>query len=95
MKQPIKVFGDLTTFGLSDAIFSPDEQFIVTGTSLSKDESSAAHLIFYDKQTLEKAKQIGTTYPHEAIVQHEHIAHFLMLRYYFALLGRCCGWGCK
>ncbi len=60
MKQPIQMFGDLTTFGASDAIFSPDEQFIVTGTSLQK-ESSTARLMIFDKRTLQKVKQIGIT----------------------------------
>ncbi len=54
---------DLVSFGNTDVIFSPDEQFIVTGTSVKKGEG-AASLVFFDRKTGEKVRQIGTSLGH-------------------------------
>jgi hypothetical protein len=60
LKQAVNTMSDLVSFGNTDAIFSPDEQFIVTGTSVKKGEG-AASLVFFDRKTGEKVRQIGTS----------------------------------
>jgi len=45
-------------YAQTDCIFSPDERFIVTGTSVKKDEGSGL-LIFFDKNTLRPVRHLG------------------------------------
>lgn len=63
LKQAVNTMSDLVSFGNTDVIFSPDEQFIVTGTSVKKGEG-AASLVFFDRKTGEKVRQIGTSLGH-------------------------------
>ena len=63
LKQAVNTMSDLVSFGNTDVIFSPDEQFIVTGTSVKKGEG-AASLVFFDRKTGEKVRQIGTSRGH-------------------------------
>jgi len=59
LKQPVNVKDDLPNFfAQTDCLFSPDERFIVTGTSIKKDTGSGL-LVFYDKTTFAKVKQLG------------------------------------
>lgn len=58
LKQAVHTMSDLVSFGNTDVIFSPDEQFIVTGTSVKKGEGTAS-LVFFDRKTGEKVRQIA------------------------------------
>ncbi|KAL6080067.1 WD repeat-containing protein 70 [Balamuthia mandrillaris] len=60
-KQPLKVFSGLKAFSCTSCVFSPDDQFIVTGTSVRRDETASSLLLFYDKTSLELIKQIGVS----------------------------------
>jgi len=57
-REPVKAFLDLPSYGNSDCVFSPNDDFFVTGTGAKKEEGSGL-LVFYSKATLEKTKQIG------------------------------------
>jgi WD repeat-containing protein 70 len=55
--QPVEVFKNLTNlFTQTDCIFSPDEKYIITGTSIRKG-TGGAELIFIDKKTLKVSKK--------------------------------------
>ncbi len=59
MARPLKEYADLPNlFPFTDAIFSPNDRFFLTGTSVKKNQAGA-RLIFYDKGTLEPVKQIA------------------------------------
>eukprot|EP01111_Echinosteliopsis_oligospora_P005024 TRINITY_DN1818_c0_g1_i1.p1 TRINITY_DN1818_c0_g1~~TRINITY_DN1818_c0_g1_i1.p1 ORF type:complete len:576 (+),score=191.52 TRINITY_DN1818_c0_g1_i1:29-1756(+) len=58
-KTPIKVVSNLPNhFEQTDVIFSPDEDFIITGTSAKKG-SEGGSLVFFDRHSLEPVKQLG------------------------------------
>lgn len=59
-KAPLKVFEELANFGETEVIFSPDDKLVLTGTSVKKGAGTGL-LVFFDKNTLEKVKQIGVT----------------------------------
>jgi hypothetical protein len=56
---PVIAFEDLPNYDQTHCIFSPDDRFIVTGTSGSSNTESTGLLIFYDKATMSQVKQIG------------------------------------
>jgi len=56
-KTPLAEFKDLTNYGQTNCIFSPEDKLIITGTSVPKGETGL--LVFYDKDTLTRVKQIG------------------------------------
>lgn len=56
--EAVAVFNDLPNFGDVDCIFSPDGQLIITGTCMRRGEGTGL-LVFYDRSTLRRAKQIG------------------------------------
>jgi len=57
-KSSLATFDELSNFGETDCIFSPDDRLIVTGTSVKKGEGTGL-LVFYDKKDLSRVKQIG------------------------------------
>lgn len=60
MKAPIKVFADLPNhYSQTNAAFSPDEQLILTGTSVEKEGTSGGLLCFFDRRKLELVSRVG------------------------------------
>jgi hypothetical protein len=60
IKDAVQVFSELmNNYEFTDAIFSPDDRYIVTGVSKDKaDANSNGALLFIDKQTLAVAKEV-------------------------------------
>ncbi|KAK1290110.1 hypothetical protein QJS10_CPB18g01871 [Acorus calamus] len=60
MKVPLKVFEDLpNNYAQTNAAFSPDEQLILTGTSVEKESTSGGLLCFFDRKRLELVSRVG------------------------------------
>lgn len=60
MKSPLKVFEDLpNNYAQTNASFSPDEQLIITGTSVEKEGASGGLLCFFNRRKLELVSRIG------------------------------------
>ncbi|XP_008783745.2 WD repeat-containing protein 70 [Phoenix dactylifera] len=60
MKSPVKVFEDLPNhYAQTNPAFSPDEQLILTGTSVEKEGSSGGLLCFFDRRKLELVSRVG------------------------------------
>lgn len=60
MKSPLKVFEDLPNhYAQTNASFSPDEQLIITGTSVEKEGASGGLLCFFNRRKLELVSRIG------------------------------------
>lgn len=57
--SPLKVFEGLINSGNTDCIFSPDNELILTGTSVRKEDEASGLLIFIDKTLLTKVNHIG------------------------------------
>eukprot|EP01119_Soliformovum_irregulare_P012578 TRINITY_DN3270_c0_g1_i1.p1 TRINITY_DN3270_c0_g1~~TRINITY_DN3270_c0_g1_i1.p1 ORF type:complete len:645 (+),score=174.21 TRINITY_DN3270_c0_g1_i1:200-1936(+) len=58
-KEPVAVFSDLPNVGVSDCMISPDGRLYITGTAVRKGEKATGLMVFYDRETLKKVKQIG------------------------------------
>ena len=60
-KSAVKEVGGLENFfPETDAIFSPDESYVVTGTSAKKGQATGGKLVFLDRYTLETKHEEGT-----------------------------------
>ncbi|XP_078442202.1 transducin/WD40 repeat-like superfamily protein [Wolffia australiana] len=60
MKSPVKVFDDLpNNYPQTNAAFSPDEQLILTGTSVEKNGTSGGLLFFFSRRKLELESRVG------------------------------------
>lgn len=69
MKQSLKVFEDLPNhYAQTNIAFSPDEQLILTGTSIERDSPIGGLLCFYDREKLELVSRIGIS-PTCSVVQ--------------------------
>ncbi|GAB2298556.1 hypothetical protein Dimus_032623 [Dionaea muscipula] len=69
MKQSVKVFEELPNhYAQTNIAFSPDEQLILTGTSVEKDSSTGGLLCFYDREKLELVSKVGIS-PTCSVVQ--------------------------
>lgn len=69
MKQSLKVFEDLPNhYPQTNIAFSPDEQLILTGTSVERDSPIGGLLCFYDREKLELVSMIGIS-PTCSVVQ--------------------------
>lgn len=69
MKQSLKVFRDLPNhYAQTNIAFSPDEQLILTGTSVERDSPIGGLLCFYDHEKLELVSMIGIS-PSCSVVQ--------------------------
>lgn len=60
IKDAVQVYSELfNNYEFTDAIFSPDDRYIVTGVSKDKqDSNSKGSILFIDKQTLAVAKEV-------------------------------------
>lgn len=64
LKQNVHAVSDLySRYDTTDAIFSPNDRLVVTGTSVKKDKSFG-HLLFYDTTTLELKRSLEVTNSH-------------------------------
>ncbi|XP_061150019.1 WD repeat-containing protein 70 isoform X2 [Syngnathus typhle] len=60
-KKPLHMATGLTNyFAMTDCCFSPDDQLVVTGTSVKKDEGSGK-LVFFDRATFQRVYEIEVT----------------------------------
>ncbi|WOL00178.1 WD repeat-containing protein 70 [Canna indica] len=59
-RTSLKVFADLPNlYPQTNAAFSPDEQLILTGTSVEKEGTSGGLLCFFDRRKLELVSRVG------------------------------------
>lgn len=64
LKQNVHTMSDLySRYDTTDAIFSPDDKYVVTGTSVKKNET-AGLLLFYDTSTFEQKRSISVADSH-------------------------------
>ncbi|KFK40411.1 hypothetical protein AALP_AA3G370200 [Arabis alpina] len=69
MKEALKTFDGLSNnYPQTNVAFSPDEQIILTGTSVEKDSSTGGLLCFYDRTKLEIVQKVGIS-PTSSVVQ--------------------------
>ncbi|CAN7047452.1 hypothetical protein IGI04_025479 [Brassica rapa subsp. trilocularis] len=69
MKEALKAFDGLPNFyPQTNVAFSPDEQIILTGTSVEKDSTTGGLLCFYDRTKLEIVQKVGIS-PTSSVVQ--------------------------
>ncbi|KMT05771.1 hypothetical protein BVRB_7g166120 [Beta vulgaris subsp. vulgaris] len=69
MKQSLKVFEELPNhYAQTNIAFSPDEQLILTGTSVERDSPTGGLLCFYDREKLELVSKVGIS-PTGSVVQ--------------------------
>ncbi|KAJ0254157.1 F112 [Hirschfeldia incana] len=69
MKEALKAFdGLLNYYPQTNVAFSPDEQIILTGTSVEKDSTTGGLLCFYDRTKLEIVQKVGIS-PTCSVVQ--------------------------
>ncbi|KAM9841558.1 WD repeat-containing protein 70 isoform 1-T1 [Aulostomus maculatus] len=60
-KKPVNVTTGLTNyFAMTDCCFSPDDQLLVTGTSVKKDEGNGK-LVFFDRASFQRVYEIEVT----------------------------------
>nr|XP_057920174.1 WD repeat-containing protein 70 isoform X2 [Doryrhamphus excisus] len=60
-KKPLNMANGLTNyFPMTDCCFSPDDQLLVTGTSVKKDEGHGK-LVFFDRATFQRVYEIDVT----------------------------------
>lgn len=60
--MPVKVFSDLpNSYQQTNVAFSPDEQLILTGTSVEKGGMAGGLLYLFDRRRLELARKIGVS----------------------------------
>ncbi|XP_074268443.1 uncharacterized protein LOC141591854 [Silene latifolia] len=69
MKQSLKVFEDLpNNYAQTNIAFSPEEDLILTGTSVERDSAVGGLLCFYDREKLELVSRVGIS-PTRSVVQ--------------------------
>ena len=69
MKSALKVFENLpNNYPQTNASFSPDEQLILTGTSVEKNGESGGLLFFFSRKKLELESRVGIS-PHLSVVR--------------------------
>lgn len=69
MKEALKAFDGLpNNYPQTNVAFSPDEQLILTGTSVEKDSTTGGLLCFYDRTKLEIVQKVGIS-PTCSVVQ--------------------------
>lgn len=69
MKEALKAFEGLpNNYAQTNVAFSPDEQIILTGTSVEKDSTTGGLLCFYDRTKLEIVQKVGIS-PTCSVVQ--------------------------
>ncbi|XP_076934133.1 uncharacterized protein LOC143600281 [Bidens hawaiensis] len=69
MKTSLKSFEDLPNhYAQTNVTFSPDEQLILTGTSVERDSTTGGLLCIFDRQKLEIVSKVGIS-PTSSVVQ--------------------------
>ncbi|KAL2939249.1 WD repeat-containing protein 70 [Bienertia sinuspersici] len=69
MKQSLEVFEELPNhYAQTNVAFSPDEELILTGTSVERDSPTGGLLCFYDRHKLELVSKVGIS-PTCSVVQ--------------------------
>ncbi|XP_076894818.1 uncharacterized protein LOC143547222 [Bidens hawaiensis] len=69
MKTSLKSFEDLPNhYAQTNVAFSPDEQLILTGTSVERDSTTGGLLCIFDRQKLEIVSKVGIS-PTSSVVQ--------------------------
>ncbi|KAJ0592436.1 putative transcription factor WD40-like family [Helianthus annuus] len=69
MKTSLKSFEELPNhYAQTNVAFSPDEQLILTGTSVERDSTTGGLLCFFDRQKLEVVSKVGIS-PTCSVVQ--------------------------
>ncbi|KAF8392123.1 hypothetical protein HHK36_022465 [Tetracentron sinense] len=69
VKKPLQVFEELpNNYAQTNIAFSPDEQLILTGTSVERDSTTGGLLCFYDRTKLELVSRVGLS-PSCSVVQ--------------------------
>ncbi|KAL5996735.1 hypothetical protein ACLOJK_007655 [Asimina triloba] len=69
MKKPLQVFEDLPNhYAQTNVALSPDEELILTGTSVEREGSSGGMLCFYDRTRLQLVSRVGIS-PTCSVVQ--------------------------
>ncbi|XP_076944555.1 uncharacterized protein LOC143615275 [Bidens hawaiensis] len=69
MKTSLKSFKDLPNhYAQTNVAFSPDEQLILTGTSVERDSTTGGLLCIFDRQKLEIVSKVGIS-PTSSVVQ--------------------------
>lgn len=69
MKKPLQVFDDLpNNYAQTNIAFSPDEQLILTGTSVERESTTGGLLCFFDRAKLELVSRVGIS-PTCSVVQ--------------------------
>lgn len=69
MKQSLKVFEDLpNNYAQTNIAFSPEEDLILTGTSVERESKIGGLLCFYDREKLELVSRVGIS-PTRSVVQ--------------------------
>lgn len=69
MKKPLQVFEDLPNhYAQTNVALSPDEELIITGTSVEREGSSGGMLCFYDRKRLQLVSRVGIS-PTCSVVQ--------------------------
>lgn len=69
MKKSLKVFEDLPNhYAQTNIAFSPDEQLILTGTSVERESTVGGLLCFFDRAKLELVSRVGIS-PTCSVVQ--------------------------
>eukprot|EP00268_Persea_americana_P017700 TRINITY_DN1856_c2_g1_i1.p1 TRINITY_DN1856_c2_g1~~TRINITY_DN1856_c2_g1_i1.p1 ORF type:complete len:647 (-),score=131.98 TRINITY_DN1856_c2_g1_i1:834-2774(-) len=60
MKRAVQIFEELpTNYAQTNVAFSPDEQLILTGTSVEREGTSGGLLCFFDRKRLELISRVG------------------------------------
>lgn len=60
MKKAVQIFEELpTNYAQTNVAFSPDEQLILTGTSVEREGTSGGLLCFFDRKRLELISRVG------------------------------------
>lgn len=69
IKESLQAFGDLPNhYAQTNIAFSPDEQLILTGTSVERESTTGGLLCFYDRSKLELVSRVGIS-PTCSVVQ--------------------------
>lgn len=69
MKTELKSFEDLPNhYAQTNVAFSPDEQLLLTGTSVERDSTTGGLLCLFDRQKLELVSKVGIS-PTCSVVQ--------------------------
>lgn len=88
MKTELKSFEDLPNhYAQTNVAFSPDEQLMITGTSVERDSTTGGLLCLFDRQKLELVSKVGIS-PTCSVVQcswHPKLNQVCLISYLFLI----------